>query len=69
MEKIFKIADIAKEAAELFVDNTEAEIATALWNEKTRKGIAADLKGIAEWCEDSAIAYKASMLWREVIAL
>lgn len=69
MEKIFKIADIARKAVELLVDNTEAEIVAALWNEKTRKGIAADLKGIAEWCEDAVIAYKASVLWREVMAL
>lgn len=45
------------------------EMEQALWDVKRRRGIAADLKGMAEYHEDDVLAYKASMLWREVIAL
>lgn len=34
-----------------------------------RKAMAKDLKDIAEWCEEDVYAYKASMLWREVMAI
>lgn len=45
------------------------ETARSLYDAKLRKGIAADLKGMAENEEDDDIAREASMLYREVIAL
>lgn len=50
-------------------DEALTEMEQALWDVKRRRGIAADLKGMAEYHEDDVLAYKASMLWREVIAL
>jgi len=46
-----------------------ADMVAALWDSYRRHSLAADLKGEAEWREDDAKAYEASMLWREVMVL
>ena len=45
------------------------ETIASLYDTKLRRGIAADLKGMAENEEDDNVAREASMLYREVIAL
>lgn len=45
------------------------ETLAGLYDERRRKGIAADLKGTAEWYEDEDVASEASMLYREVMSL
>ena len=62
------MADLAKRIA-LFFNASETEILSALYDGNRRKGLAADLKGTAEWCETDVKAYEASMLWREVMAI
>ena len=62
------MADLAKRIAR-FWGITETEVLSALYDKDLRKGLAADLKGTAEWCEIDAEAYEASMLWREVMAI
>lgn len=67
---IFEICDTHE-----FRDNYKSfedfvtETTRSLYDTKLRKGIAADLKGMAEYCEDDNIASEASMLWREVMAI
>ena len=60
--------DLAKRIAKFF-GITENEVLSALYDKDLRRGLAADLKGTAEWCEMDAEAYEASMLWREVMAI
>ena len=62
------MADLARRIARFF-GVTETEVLSALYDKDLRKGLAADLKGTAEWCEMDAEAYEASMLWREVMAI
>lgn len=62
------MADLARRIARFF-GVTETEVLSALYDKDLRKGLAADLKGTAEWCEMDAKAYEASMLWREVMAI
>ena len=62
------MADLAKRIADFF-GITVTEVLPALYDKDLRKGLAADLKGTAEWCETDATAYEASMLWREVMAI
>jgi hypothetical protein len=50
-------------------DEFVKETVSGLWDVKRRKGIASDLKGIAEWSEIDEDAYEASLLYREVVAL
>ena len=45
------------------------EIIGALYDTKRRKGLAADLKGMAENCEVEEHAREASTLYREVMAI
>lgn len=45
------------------------EIIGALYDAKRRKGLAADLKGMAENCEVEEHAREASALYREVMAI
>lgn len=77
------MADLARRICEFMVsldpynakdcyDNIEdfiTETIAGLYDERRRKGIAADLKGTAEWCEDEDDASEASLLYREVVAL
>lgn len=77
------MADLARRICEFMVsldpynandcyDNFEdfvTETISGLYDKRRRKGIAADLKGTAEWCEIDADAYEASMLYREVMSL
>ena len=60
--------DLGRRIARFF-GVTETEVLSALYDKDLRKGLAADLKGTAEWCEMDAEAYEASMLYREVVAL
>ena len=60
--------DLGRRIAKFF-SVTETEVLSALYDKDLRKGLAADLKGTAEWCEMDAEAYEASMLWREVMAI
>lgn len=62
------MGDLARRIARFF-GITETEVLPALYDRDLRKGLAADLKGTAEWCEMDAEAYEASMLWREVMAI
>ena len=62
------MTDLAKRIAKFF-GISETEVLPALYDKDLRKGLAADLKGTAEWCEMDAEAYEASMLWREVMAI
>ncbi len=62
------MADLARRIAK-FWGITETEVLPALYDKDLRKGLAADLKGTAEWCEMDAEAYEASMLYREVMSL
>ncbi|MBQ2176113.1 MAG: hypothetical protein II453_13995 [Alphaproteobacteria bacterium] len=60
--------DLGRRIAKFF-GISETEVLSALYDKDLRKGLAADLKGTAEWCEVDAEAYEASMLWREVMAI
>lgn len=60
--------DLGRRIAKFF-GISETEVLPALYDKDLRKGLAADLKGTAEWCEMDAKAYEASMLYREVVAL
>lgn len=60
--------DLGRRIAKFF-GISETEVLPALYDKDLRKGLAADLKGTAEWCETDATAYEASMLWREVMAI
>lgn len=62
------MGDLARRIAKFF-GISETEVLPALYDKDLRKGLAADLKGTAEWCEIDADAYEASMLYREVVAL
>lgn len=62
------MGDLARRIAKFF-GISENEVLPALYDKDLRKGLAADLKGTAEWCEVDAEAYEASMLWREVMAI
>ena len=62
------MGDLARRIAKFF-GITETEVLPALYDKDLRKGLAADLKGTAEWCETDVKAYEASMLWREVMAI
>ena len=60
--------DLGRRIARFF-GVTETEVLPALYDKDLRRGLAADLKGTAEWCEMDADAYEASMLYREVMAI
>lgn len=60
--------DLGRRIAKFF-GISETEVLPALYDKDLRKGLAADLKGTAEWCEIDSDAYEASMLYREVVAL
>lgn len=60
--------DLGRRIAKFF-GISETEVLPALYDKDLRKGLAADLKGTAEWCGVDAEAYEASMLWREVMAI
>lgn len=62
------MTDLARRIARFF-GVTETEVLPALYDKDLRRGLAADLKGTAEWCEMDADAYEASMLYREVMAI
>lgn len=62
------MADLARRIARFF-GVTETEVLPALYDKDLRRGLAADLKGTAEWCEMDTDAYEASMLYREVMAI
>ena len=62
------MTDLARRIAKFF-GISETEVLPALYDRDLRKGLAADLKGTAEWCETDATAYEASMLYREVMSV
>ena len=68
MTKAKQIESLANRIA-VFFGTTPSKMVASLWDTQRRKGIAADLKGTAEYCENDSKAYEASMLWREVMAL
>ena len=51
------------------IEELITEIVKQLYVAVYRMAIARTLKAIAEWHEDDATAYEASMLYREVIAI
>lgn len=69
MDKANRISSLAERICEYWRIANVADMVATLWDDTRRRGLAADLKGEAEWGDSDSKAYEASMLWREVVAL